>query len=107
MLINKGWGSPSYVQSVVRKNGEKHWKVGKIGHTITQVPALGLKHDKIWTQWASNVPLENMLEKVWWCKPSDMESWNWTICCLMSCSNGGKHAWAKGGGRSHVTLRCC
>jgi hypothetical protein len=107
MLITKGWGSPSYIWSAVEKNGENNWKVRKIGQVVSQSLALGLKHDKIWAQWALNTSLESMLGKVWWCKPSDMESWNWTICCLMGCSNGGKHAWAKGSGRSHVTLRCC
>jgi len=27
------------------------------------MPTLGLEHDKIWAQWASNVPSESMLEK--------------------------------------------
>jgi len=36
-----------------------------------------------------------MLEKVWWCKCSKMESWSWTICCSMSCSNGGRCMWAR------------
>jgi hypothetical protein len=25
----------------------------------------------------------------------------------MSCSNGGRHTWARGGKRSHVALKCC
>jgi hypothetical protein len=50
--------------------------------------------------------LESMLEKVWWWRHSEMESWSWTICCLMSCSNGGRHAWVRGGRRSHVALKC-
>jgi hypothetical protein len=29
-----------------------------------QAPTLGLEHDKIQAQWALNVPLENMLERV-------------------------------------------
>ncbi len=36
-----------------------------------------------------------------------MESWNWTICCLTSCSNGGKHAHGGGGRRSHAALSYC
>jgi hypothetical protein len=28
------------------------------------VHALGLEHDKIWTQWALDIPLENMLKRV-------------------------------------------
>jgi hypothetical protein len=51
--------------------------------------------------------LKNMLKKVWWCKCSKMESWSWTICCLMNCSNGRRHAWTGGNRRSHVALRCC
>jgi hypothetical protein len=48
-----------------------------------------------------------MLERVWWCRCSKMESWNWTICCSISCSNGGKHAHVGGGRRSHATLSYC
>ncbi len=29
------------------KNGEDNWKVGKTSQTISQLPALGPKHDKI------------------------------------------------------------
>jgi hypothetical protein len=65
------------------------------------------KHDKIQAWWDSDIPLENMLERVWWCKRSKMESWSWTICCSMNCLNGGRHAWAGGGRRSHAALRCC
>jgi hypothetical protein len=36
-----------------------------------------------------------MLERVWWCKCSKMESWNQTICCSMNCSNGGRCVWAR------------
>ncbi len=36
-----------------------------------------------------------------------MECWNWTICYMMSYSNGGKHAWVRGNKRSHATLKCC
>jgi L,D-peptidoglycan transpeptidase YkuD (ErfK/YbiS/YcfS/YnhG family) len=39
-----------------------------------------------------HIPLQNMLERVWWCRCSKMESWNRTICCPMSCSNERKHA---------------
>jgi hypothetical protein len=51
--------------------------------------------------------LENTLERVWWCRRFEMEFWSWTICCSMSCSNGGRHARATSGRRSHVALRCC
>jgi len=32
---------------------------------------------------------------------------NRTICCSMNCSKKEKHALARGGRRSHATLRCC
>jgi hypothetical protein len=51
--------------------------------------------------------LENMLKRVWCCIHSKMKSWSWTICCLISYSNGGRDAWVGGGKRSHVTLRHC
>jgi hypothetical protein len=63
---------------------------------VCQTFALGLEQDKIWAWWASNVLLESMLDRVWWCKCSEMESWNWTICCPMSCSNGRRHTRARG-----------
>jgi hypothetical protein len=62
-------------------------------------PMLGL-----W-QWALNVLSKSMLKRLWWCRRSEMESWNWTICCRMSCSNGRKHARARGGKRSHVVFK--
>jgi hypothetical protein len=48
-----------------------------------------------------------MLEKVWRFRHFKMEFWSWTICCSMNCLNQSKHAWIRGGKRSHVTLRCC
>jgi len=87
--------------------GEDNQTVGKISQTIKQMPTQGLEHDKIRAQWASSILSKNMLMKVWWCKHSEMESWRWTIYCPMSCSKGGKHAHAKGGKKSHATLRCC
>jgi hypothetical protein len=107
MFAIEGWGSPSRIRNVVEKIGEDNWKVGKIGQGVNQMFAPRLKHDKIWARWALNVPLENMLKMVWWCKCFKMDSWSWTICCPMSCSNGGKHAWACDGKKSHVALRCC
>jgi hypothetical protein len=98
----EGWGNPIHIQSVVKKNGENNWKAQKIGQAISQTLTPELKHDKIQAQWASNVPLKSMLEKVWQCKRSKMESWSWIICCPRSCSNGGRHARAKSGRRSHV-----
>jgi hypothetical protein len=71
-----------------------------------QTPTPGLEHDKIWAWWASNVPLESMLERVWWCKLCKMELWNWAICYPMTCLNGRKHAQVGGGRRSHDALKC-
>ncbi len=106
-LTIEGWGSPSHVQSVVEKNKEKNWKVVKIGQAINQTPTPWPKHDKFWARWALDILSKSMFKKVWWCKCFNMKILNWTICCLMSCSNGGRHAWAKGGKRSHATLKCC
>jgi hypothetical protein len=47
---------------------------------------------------------KNMLENVWWCRHSKIESWSWTICCLMNCSNKGRYAQVEGGRRSHAAL---
>jgi hypothetical protein len=66
-----------------------------------------LKNDKIWPQWASSIPSKIMLEKVWSCKHFKMESWRWTICCLICCSKGRKHVHVLGNRRPHVALRCC
>jgi hypothetical protein len=38
--------SPSHIQSTVEKIGENNWKFGKIGQTISQMPALKLEHNK-------------------------------------------------------------
>ncbi len=103
MPIIEGWGNPNCVW----KTGEDNWKVEKIGRATNQTLALGPEHDKIRARWALDVPSESMLERVWWWRCSEMESWSWTICCPMNCSNGGKHAWAGGGRKSHTTLRCC
>ncbi len=103
MLAIEKWGNPSHVQSVLQKIREDNRKVGKTSWVVSQKFALGIKHDKFWAQWTLNV----LLEKVWWCKCFKMESWSWTICCPMSCSNGRKHAHATSGKRSHATLRCC
>ncbi len=47
----------------MEKIREDSQKVKKIGQVVNQAPAPEPKHDKIRAQWASNVPLENMLEK--------------------------------------------
>ncbi len=101
------WGSLNYIQNVVEKIREYNWKAKKTSWIVSQSPTFSPEHDKIQTQWALNVLLENMLERVWWSICSKIESWSWTICCSMSCSNGRRHAWAKGGKRSHVAFRCC
>jgi hypothetical protein len=103
----EGWGSPNCVWNTMEKIGEDNWKVRKTNWIVNQMPTFGPKNDKIWTWWALDVSLKNMLERVWWCKCSEMESWSQTICCQMHYSNRGKHAWTKGGRRSHVALRCC
>jgi hypothetical protein len=72
----------------MEKIGEDNQKVGKIGRIINQMPIWGPKHDKIWAWWASSIPSESMLKRVWWCKHSEMKSWRWTICYLMNCSKG-------------------
>jgi hypothetical protein len=96
MSAIEGWGGPSHVQNVVQKIGEDNWKARKISRIVNQTLALRLKHDKIWAWWSLDVPLENILGKVQWCICSKMEFWSWTICCSMSCSNGGRHAWVGG-----------
>jgi hypothetical protein len=48
----------------MQKNGEDNQKARKINQIISQIPTFKLKHDKIWARWASDVLLENMLEKV-------------------------------------------
>jgi len=103
----EGWGNPSHIQSVVKNTREDNQKARKTNRTISQMFAPKLEHDKIQAQWASNISLESMLERVWWCKRSKMESWSWTICCPMNCSNGGKNAQARGGRKSHIALKCC
>jgi len=35
IFVIKGWGSPSHIQNVVEKNGEKNWKTRKIGWAIS------------------------------------------------------------------------
>jgi hypothetical protein len=87
------WGSPNHIQSAMEKTREDIWKVGKTSRTVNQKPTLWPKHDQIQAWWISNILLKSMLEKVWWCKQSEMESWNQTICCSMTCLNERKHVW--------------
>jgi hypothetical protein len=81
------WGSLSCVQSVVEKTGEDNRKARKIGWVINQTLTLRPENDKMQAWWASEIPLKSMLERLWWCKHFKMESWSWTICCPMNCSN--------------------
>jgi hypothetical protein len=103
----EGWGSPSHIWSVVQKTRENNRKAVKIDRIINQSPTFGREHDKIRAWWASYVLWGSMLEHVWWCKCFEMESWSWSICCSMNCSNGRIHAHAKDGRRSHATFKCC
>jgi hypothetical protein len=41
MPIIEGWGSLSWVWSVVEKNGEDNWKVKKTGQVVSQAFTLG------------------------------------------------------------------
>ncbi len=50
----------------MQKMGENNQKVGKIGQAISQTPIPRPEHDKIWAQWDSDVPMNSMLEKVWY-----------------------------------------
>jgi hypothetical protein len=84
MLTIEGRGNPNHIRNIIEKNKEDNQKVGKISWTINQTPALRPEHDKFRTQWASNVPSKSMLERVWWCRHFEMESWSWTICCSMN-----------------------
>jgi len=43
----EGCDSLNHIQNVVDKIGEDNQKVEKFGRVISQVPTLGLKHDKI------------------------------------------------------------
>jgi hypothetical protein len=88
----EGWGSPSHIRSIVEKIGENYWKPRKTSRAISQTHTLGSKHDKIQEQWVSNISSENILERVSLCRHFEMESWSWTICCPMSCSNEEKDA---------------
>ncbi len=56
------WGNPNYVQNVMEKFGENNQKARKTSWTISQTLTPRLEHDKIWTQWALDILLENMLE---------------------------------------------
>jgi hypothetical protein len=48
----------------VEKIEENNQKAIKIGQVISQTFAPRPEHDKIQTQWALGIPLENMLKRV-------------------------------------------
>jgi hypothetical protein len=51
---------------------------------------------QVW--WTLCISLDNMLEKVLWDKCSNVDFWNWKTCwTIISCSNNGKCAHARGG----------
>jgi hypothetical protein len=74
ILAIEGLGSSSHICSVVEKTREASWKLRKIGLIVSQTFTPWLEHDKIWAQCALDIPLENILEKVWWCRRFEMES---------------------------------
>ncbi len=71
ILIIERCASPNHVQNVMEKIGEYNWNTNQI---VSQTFAPRPKHDKIWEWWALHILLESMLERVWWCKCSKMES---------------------------------
>jgi hypothetical protein len=58
------WGNLNHIQNIVEKTKEVSQKPKKIGQIVSQTPALGPKHDKIWAQWASNILSKSMLKRV-------------------------------------------
>jgi hypothetical protein len=64
MFAIEGWGSPTHVRNIMQKIEEDNQKVGKTGRIVREAPAPKPKRDKIWAQWALDVPLESMLERV-------------------------------------------
>jgi len=48
----------------VEKIGENNQKARKTNVVINQTFTPRPKHDKFWAQWALNIPLESMLERV-------------------------------------------
>jgi len=60
----------------MEKDGENHRKAKKVGWTVNQTPTLGLEHDKIWTQWVSDIMLKNMLTRY---DGANVLRWNFEI----------------------------
>jgi hypothetical protein len=46
----------------MEKNGKDNKNAKKVGQTISLVPTPKPKHDKIRTQWVSNISFKSMLE---------------------------------------------
>jgi hypothetical protein len=64
MFVIEGWGSPGHIRNVVKKTCEGNKKSMKINRTINQAPAPSPEHDKIWAQWALDIPSESMLKNI-------------------------------------------
>jgi hypothetical protein len=92
--------SKSYSKHYKKDQGA-NWKLGKIGQIVNQASTLRPNHDRF-----GHSGLYISHQKAWWCRNFEMEFWNQTICCLMSCSNKGRHARTKGDRKSHAAFRC-
>ncbi len=101
-----GCDTYTHIENIVEKTNEDNWKVKKTCWIISQTPIRRAKHGKIWARWASSFLSKSMLGKAWWCKRFEMESWSWTICCLMNYSKGKRHAHVGGVKNLHAALRC-
>jgi len=64
ILAIERWGSPSHIQSIVKKNGEVNRKLEKINRIVNQALAPRPKHDRIRAQWALDILSKSMLERV-------------------------------------------
>jgi hypothetical protein len=60
----------------MEKDREDNWKAKKVGWTINQMPTMGPEHDKIWTQWVSNIMSKNMLKGY---DGANVPRWNFEI----------------------------
>jgi hypothetical protein len=58
----------------MEKDGEDNRKARKDGQVVSQVSTPRLDQDKIQAQWALDILLKSMLERVRWCKCFKMES---------------------------------
>jgi hypothetical protein len=105
MLTIEVWGNLSCVWSDVEKIKENNRKARKIGWVVSQAPALKLEYDKMWTRWALDISLENMLKKY---DGVDTLKWNLEVepFVVRWVVQMKKDTRAKGGRRSHVAMRC-